>query len=53
MKVRIGFGLGTRTTLHDERFGHVVDELERLSLDSPGVRARRRSAVPGDSALAD
>jgi probable F420-dependent oxidoreductase len=34
MKVRIGFGLGTRTDLHDERFGLVVDELERLGFDS-------------------
>lgn len=33
-KVRIGFGLGTRTDLHDERFGVVVDELERHGFDS-------------------
>jgi probable F420-dependent oxidoreductase len=45
MKVRIGFGLGTRTTLHDERFGHVVDELERLSFDSLWVSER----VGGDA----
>ena len=40
MKVRIGFGLGTRTTLHDDRFGHVVDELERLAFDSLWVSER-------------
>lgn len=34
MKVRIGVGLGTRTNLHDETFGIVVDELERLGFDS-------------------
>lgn len=45
MKVRIGFGLGTRTTLHDERFGHVVDELERLRFDSLWVSER----VGGDA----
>jgi len=45
MKVRIGFGLGTRTTLHDERFGHVVDELERLAFDSLWVSER----VGGDA----
>jgi probable F420-dependent oxidoreductase len=34
VKVRIGLGLGTRTDLHDERFGVVVDTLERLAFDS-------------------
>ncbi|MEM8747097.1 MAG: LLM class flavin-dependent oxidoreductase [Actinomycetota bacterium] len=34
MKVRIGFGLGTRTSLHDESYGVVVDELERHGFDS-------------------
>lgn len=46
MKVRIGFGLGTRTTLHDERFGHVVDELERLSFDSLWVSERVSGEAP-------
>ncbi len=46
MKVRIGFGLGTRTTLHDERFGHVVDELERLEFDSLWVSERITGAAP-------
>lgn len=34
MKVRIGVGLGTRSSLHDESYGVVVDELERLGVDS-------------------
>ena len=34
MKVRIGFGLGTRTNLHDETYGVVVDALERHGFDS-------------------
>ena len=46
MKVRIGFGLGTRTTLHDERFGHVVDELERLAFDSLWVSERITGEAP-------
>ncbi|MFK8025027.1 MAG: TIGR03854 family LLM class F420-dependent oxidoreductase [Ilumatobacter sp.] len=33
-KVRIGFGLGTRTRLHDETYGAVVDSLEDLGFDS-------------------
>ncbi|CAN5406861.1 TIGR03854 family LLM class F420-dependent oxidoreductase [soil metagenome] len=33
-KVRVGVGLGTRTELHDETYGTVVDELERLDFDS-------------------
>lgn len=46
MKVRIGFGLGTRTTLHDERFGHVIDELERLEFDSLWVSERIGGEAP-------
>ena len=35
MKVRIGFGLGTRTLTNDQdRFGTLVDDLERLRFDS-------------------
>ena len=34
MKVRIGYGLGTQTRLHDETYGTVVDELEALEFDS-------------------
>lgn len=46
MKVRIGYGLGTRTTLHDERFGHVVDELERRRFDSLWVSERIGGEAP-------
>ncbi len=46
MKVRIGFGLGTRTRLNDGRFGHVVDELERLRFDSLWVSERINSDAP-------
>lgn len=34
MKVRIGFGLGTRTNLHDPTYGGVVDALEDHAFDS-------------------
>jgi probable F420-dependent oxidoreductase len=34
MKVRIGFGLGTRTNLHDPTYGVVVDALEDHAFDS-------------------
>jgi probable F420-dependent oxidoreductase len=46
LKVRIGFGLGTRTDLHDPRFGHVVDELERLGFDSLWVSERIGGDAP-------
>lgn len=46
MKVRIGYGLGTRTTLHDERFGPVVDVLERLRFDSLWVSERIGAEAP-------
>jgi probable F420-dependent oxidoreductase len=46
MKVRFGFGLGTRTTLHDARFGPVVDELERLGFDSLWVSERIGADAP-------
>jgi probable F420-dependent oxidoreductase len=46
LKVRVGFGLGTSTSLHDERFGHVVDELERLKFDSLWVSERIRTTAP-------
>jgi probable F420-dependent oxidoreductase len=46
VKVRIGYGLGTRTTLHDARFGHVVDELERLGFDSLWVSERIGGEAP-------
>lgn len=46
MKVRIGYGLGTRTGLNDERYGHVVDELERLRFDSLWVSERIGGEAP-------
>lgn len=46
MKVRIGFGLGTRTDLHDERFAHLVDELERLDFDSLWLSERINAPAP-------
>jgi probable F420-dependent oxidoreductase len=45
-KVRIGYGLGTRTTLSDGRFGHFVDELERLAFDSLWVSERIGATAP-------
>ena len=46
MKVRIGYGLGTRTSLHDERFGAVVDALEQLDFDSLWVSERIGADAP-------
>lgn len=46
MKVRIGYGLGTRTTLHDGRYGQVVDELERHRFDSLWVSERIGGDAP-------
>ena len=46
MKVRIGYGLGTRTTLHDDRFGPVVDELERHGFDSLWVSEKIGGDAP-------
>jgi probable F420-dependent oxidoreductase len=46
MKVRIGFGLGTRTPTNDERFGPFVDALERLGFDSLWVSERITGEAP-------
>ena len=46
MKVRIGFGLGTRTNLNDGSFGVVVDELERLDFDSLWMSERISAEAP-------
>jgi len=46
MKVRIGYGLGTRTTLHDHRFGPVVDSLEAHGFDSLWVSERIGGDAP-------
>jgi probable F420-dependent oxidoreductase len=46
MKVRICYGLGTRTTLHDQRFGAVVDLLEGHRFDSLWVSERIGADAP-------
>jgi probable F420-dependent oxidoreductase len=46
MKVRVGFGLGTSTRLHDGTFGLVVDALERLGFDSLWLSERIGSQAP-------
>ncbi|CAB4892440.1 unannotated protein [freshwater metagenome] len=46
MKVRIGYGLGARTTLNDDGFGVVVDALERLRFDSLWLSERIGSEAP-------
>jgi probable F420-dependent oxidoreductase len=45
-KVRIGYGLGTRTMLHGPSFGEVVDELERLRFDSLWLSERINGEAP-------
>jgi probable F420-dependent oxidoreductase len=46
MKVRIGFGFGTRTLLNDEGFATVVDALERLRFDSLWLSERIGGEAP-------
>jgi probable F420-dependent oxidoreductase len=46
MKIRIGYGLGVRTKLHDATFGTVVDELERLRFDSLWLSERIGGEAP-------
>jgi len=47
MKIRIGYGLGTRTATHDaETFGHFVDDLERLRFDSLWLSERISGDAP-------
>ncbi|MBI2169010.1 MAG: LLM class flavin-dependent oxidoreductase [Actinobacteria bacterium] len=47
MKIRIGFGLGTRGMTSDhERFGLLVDDLERLGFDSLWLSERIGHAGP-------
>lgn len=46
MKVRIGFGLGTRTNLHDQTYGAVVDALERHRFDSLWLSEKISDAAP-------
>jgi probable F420-dependent oxidoreductase len=45
VKIRIGFGLGVRTLVNDERFGAAVDAMEQLRFDSLWVSER----IGGDS----
>lgn len=46
MKVRIGFGLGTRTQLHGPDFGLVVDAMERHRFDSLWLSERISGDAP-------
>lgn len=46
MKVRIGFGLGTRTRCNDEHFASAVDALERLRFDSLWLSERVGGEAP-------
>lgn len=46
MKIRIGVGFGTRTSLHGPELGHVVDELERLEFDSLWMSERITADAP-------
>jgi probable F420-dependent oxidoreductase len=45
MKVRVGYGLGTQGLARDDRFGDLVDNLERLGFDSLWLSER----VSGDA----
>jgi probable F420-dependent oxidoreductase len=45
-KVRIGFGLGTSTTLHGPSYGIVVDALEALGFDSLWLSERISGPAP-------
>jgi probable F420-dependent oxidoreductase len=45
-KVRIGFGLGTATTLHGPSYGTVVDALESLGFDSLWLSERITGPAP-------
>jgi len=47
MKIRIGYGLGTRTVTNDaETFGRFVDDLERLRFDSLWLSERISGEAP-------
>jgi probable F420-dependent oxidoreductase len=46
VKVRIGYGLGTGTTLNDGGYGAVVDALERLRFDSLWLSERIGGDAP-------
>ncbi|MEO1061737.1 MAG: LLM class flavin-dependent oxidoreductase [Actinomycetota bacterium] len=46
MKIRIGMGLGTRTTLNDERFAPFCQQVEELGFDSLWVSERLGGDCP-------
>lgn len=46
MKIRIGYGLGVRTSLNDDGFGQVVDTLEKLRFDSLWLSERIGGEAP-------
>ncbi|MEM8618899.1 MAG: LLM class flavin-dependent oxidoreductase [Actinomycetota bacterium] len=46
MKLRIGYGLGTGTNLHDPSYGIVVDALERLGFDSLWLSEKVSGSAP-------
>ena len=46
MKIRVGYGLGVRTTLNDDGFAQVVDALEQLRFDSLWVSERIGGEAP-------
>lgn len=46
MKIRIGFGLGVRTSFNDERFLDLVDALEHLRFDSLWLSERITGDCP-------
>jgi probable F420-dependent oxidoreductase len=46
MKIRVGFGLGVRTRLHDSSFSILVDDLERLGFDSLWLSERIGGEAP-------
>ncbi|MBV9284881.1 MAG: LLM class flavin-dependent oxidoreductase, partial [Acidimicrobiia bacterium] len=46
MKIRIGFGLGTRTALDAEPFASLVDALEDLGFDSLWLSERLTGPAP-------
>ena len=46
MKIRVGMGLGVRTTLNDGQFGAVVDAMEALNFDSLWLSERISGSAP-------
>ena len=46
VKIRIGYGFGTRTKLNDERFAEAVDALEELRFDSLWLSERLGGEAP-------